>query len=428
MSAQPLRLAPLEVRPKAHRFKLTKTTVDARCLPPRVGEVTGKGKAVQQRIYWDDELAGFGVVVGQRTKSYILQRDLHGRSVRVTIGRHGVWTPDMARKRARELTVEMDRGNNPNEQAREDAARGVVLDEVIGMHEARMKARRAQAGSIALFRDEMARLLSDWMRRPVAEISPNDCAKRHERLTKENGPYIANRVMAQFRAVYNTARKRMRDLPPNPVDGVTFNELRRRREPVDGTDLAAWNTKVLALGNPVRRDLQLLILFTGLRSTDAKTVRWEHVDFDHGTLHRPKPKGGEDRAFTIPVAKCVLEMLQARQAENKILFDAHGGDGGWAFPTLDNDGKVSHVVEVKEQRVTKKKKYNHLPSPHRLRDTFATACHEAGLTKLDTKVLMNHSLASGDVTEGYIRQGMEHLRECVEKVAAHLRKKMAPNK
>jgi hypothetical protein len=55
-----------------------------------------------QKIHWDDELAGFGLLVGRKTK------DLRGRSVRVTIGRLGAWTADMARKRARELVVQMD--------------------------------------------------------------------------------------------------------------------------------------------------------------------------------------------------------------------------------------------------------------------------------------------------------------------------------
>lgn len=33
---------------------------------------------------------------------------------------------------------------------------------------------------------------------------------------------------------------------------------------------------------------------------DAATIRWEHVDFEARTPHRPNPKGDRDRAFTIP--------------------------------------------------------------------------------------------------------------------------------
>ena len=45
-----------------------------------------------QRLYFDSQLKGFGVCVGKKSKTYIVQRDVDGKTVRVTIGRHGVFT------------------------------------------------------------------------------------------------------------------------------------------------------------------------------------------------------------------------------------------------------------------------------------------------------------------------------------------------
>ena len=39
---------------------------------------------------------------------------------------------------------------------------------------------------------------------------------------------------------------------------------------------------------------------------------------------------------------------------------------------------------------------------------------------MDLKILMNHALPAGDVTEGYIRPSVEHLRESAERIAAFL--------
>ena len=66
-----------------------------------------------------------------------------------------------------------------------------------------------------------------------------------------------------------------------------------------------------------------------------------------------------------------------------------------------------------------------MPSPHRLRHTFATAGHEAYLRELDLGILMNHSRpkSRGDSTRGYVHPSVDHLRECVEKVAAFLLEK-----
>jgi integrase len=295
---------------------------------------------------------------------------------------------------------------------------GLTLGQAIELHLRAMRAKRCRPRSLETLREETARHLGDWLARPLASLSRHEVATRHEELTEGSGPYVANRVLQQLRAVYNTAARRFEELPPtNPVVAVTFNRVRRRREPIPWGELAAWRRRVDALPNPVRRDLQLFLLFTGLRSLDARTVRWEEVDLDAGTVHRPSPKGGEERAFTVPVAGVVLELLRRRRAGNA----EAGDDGGWVFPSRDRAGRVTHVVEAKEQRTVDGRKVRHLPSPHRLRDTFATAAHEARVHPLDLKVLMNHALPSGDdVTLGYVRPSLEHLRGCVEAVAGFL--------
>jgi len=87
-----------------------------------------------------------------------------------------------------------------------------------------------------------------------------------------------------------------------------------------------------------------------------------------------------------------------------------------ALPRLEGSlaivrGETTHMIEANEQRYEAGRKVRHLPSPHRLRDTFATAAHEARVHPLDLKILMNHALpAADDVTLGYIRPSIEHLR------------------
>jgi integrase len=300
----------------------------------------------------------------------------------------------------------------------------LTLAYAIELHLRAMRAKRCSPRSLESVSEESARHLGDWLERPIASISRNECALRHEHISDHSGPHVANRVMRQFRAVYNTAARRFEHIPQtNPVIAVTFNRVRRRREPIVWEELPAWHRKVAAMANPVRRDLQLFLLFTGLRSLDARTVRFEHVDFEHVTLHRPKPKGGEDRAFTVPIAARVLDLIVQRQTQNlKLLQD----DGGWVFPSRSREGLVTYVRDAKERKRQGGRWVKQLPSPHRLRDTFATAAHEAEVHPLDLKVLMNHSLPSmGDVTAGYIRPSIGHLRASVERVAEFLKRRMA---
>ena len=80
------------------KVKLTKSVIDA--IP-----LTDQG----QKVYFDNQMTGFALVVGQTAKTYFAQRQIGPKTVRVTVGRHGVFTADQARTKAqakfRELGV-----------------------------------------------------------------------------------------------------------------------------------------------------------------------------------------------------------------------------------------------------------------------------------------------------------------------------------
>ena len=408
-----------------NRFKFTETSVAKLCVPPAEGELSPAGKPLLEKRYWDTELRGFGVIARADSASFIVQRDVNRRSVKVTIGRLGPFTVTEARKRARELIVAMASGTNPNEErerqrlaAEQAREQGVTLKEAVAIHVADMRAEQCAPESIAFIEKDFLRLyVPDLANKPLTSLSRVACRELHAALTAGRGPATANRVLKTLRAVYRSAALVHELLPAPPTVAVKFHKMKRRRSPIAWAELPSWWATVESLRNGVRRDLQRLLLFTGLRSNDGKTIRWEHIDFEAGTLHRPKPKGGEDRAFTIPLCTYVLAMLKRRKELNEQRFPGQP----WVFPVHRRKQLVSHIVEVDEQReVEGKRLRGFIPSPHRLRDTFLSAAHDCNVSPLDQKALANHALPSGDITEGYIRPGLEHLREVAEKIAAFL--------
>lgn len=421
----------------AKRFKLTRDSLENRCLPPAVGEVSRTGKPIKQKIYWDTELKGFGVLVGTAgKKSFIVQRDMKGgRTVRHQIGKFPTWTVEQARKQARSKVVDMDTGVDPNaaRRAEVEAQRGkdwerFTLNQAIDEHAANMRARGCADRSITDMRIVLERHCSDWLNKPLVAIRRADCIQRHRKLS-ENSPVAANHVMRAVRACWGSASRLWEELPPHPVKGVVFNKEYRRREPIPWEGLPAWWSKVVGIENAIRRHFHLFTLFTGLRGGDAAKVRWEHINFEKGTIHRPQPKGGRDHAFTVPLPAFVLWLLRERRdgVESNALYFPEG-DGGWVFPTRDYDGNVTHLQETKEQRFVdtpdgKRRKVLLLPTSHRNRDTFSTACLESGVGHMETKLLMNHRLPGGDVTLGYMRPSVDHLRGCVERIAEFLMQK-----
>jgi integrase len=393
-----------------NRIKLTNASLQRVCAPPPADAVTATGTPIRQKLYFDTDVRGFGVLVtrnyrtGSPTRTFFVQREVNGRARRVKIGRFGDVNAEQARKHAQEIVSKMLRGIDPNAEKRRARARGVTLKEAAGDYrEKPAKRTRSEKAALTLINHErFLKALSDWQSRPLAELTRHDVLARHKKLTAEIGPVGANNVLRWFRAVYNAAMIVHENLPPNPciVLGDRWNKEVRKRSPMTWDRLAEWSLWVegeLRARNPVRSDLFLFILFTGLRSTDAATIRWHDINSKGRKLHRPAPKGGDDRAFDVPLSDFLTEILERRKSENPILY---GKNCPWVFPAFDRHGKISHVSELKEAGQ---------PSPHRLRDTFATAAHEAGVAPFDIKILMNHVLPQGDVTEGYMRPTPDHL-------------------
>lgn len=97
------------------RTKIIKTFVDQ-------VSYTEKG----QINYCDTELPGFYLIVGMHTRTYVAQRDIGGRTVRYTIGHHGHFTAEEARKIAKDKLYVMSLGVNPNEQEEQLKAKTVI--------------------------------------------------------------------------------------------------------------------------------------------------------------------------------------------------------------------------------------------------------------------------------------------------------------
>jgi site-specific recombinase XerD len=356
----------------------------------------------------DTELKGFVVVVGKRTKTFAAQgsfwRDgLREFSARKKIGEAGEITSRDARSKAKDVLAKIARGERPYEER--SVKRGAVSLQTAWerYRDGHMIRKGRSARTIENYRDHMERLFKEWLDKPLARLwrQPNLVAERHEKITQKHGAYIANGAMRSLRAVYNHALKTNLDLPKvNPVTAVDWNAERRRDTGMGAGPLAGWFIELAKLGNPVRREFHLLTLLSGSRPTALKTVRIEHIDLRHRLLHIPKPKGGEDRAFDIPLSRpmirCVIRALRFGRVAYPDQADI------WLFPA---DSTSGHLVEHKEDRAYLSKWGNEL------RQTYRTLAQVACVSQLDIHLLMNHSLPG--VNAGYItREGLlgDHLR------------------
>ena len=388
----------------------------------------------RQAYYWDVVTTGFGLEVGATgVRAFVILARMGGKRVRskvATLGaphpKGGAWTLPRARQRAVEMLGQIAGGISPNAGPKATAAT-ITLRAALTLHLDDMQTRRCAPISIETVRIGITKYFARWLNAPIIEITAADLLGLHQTLSSAGKTYLANHSVARFSALWNTV-DRLHELPArNPATRVRRNKLRPSGIRLSDEQLPGWYRTVTTL-SPMRRDFQLLVLFTGLRSLDARHIRWDEIDFNAATLRRPSPKGGQDKAFTLPLPPIMLRLLADRRQANGPLLDPYGGDHGWVFPSLSRTKphKVQPLAQPKELRAMVKgqPRAQVLPGPHVLRRTYISIGTEIGVPALDMSVLANHSFSTARVQDQYVRQSLEHLAKCQAKIAEALMLKL----
>lgn len=376
------------------RTKITQSLVE------RSEPTSAQGRS----LYSDTELRGFYLIVTSSKKSFYVQSLVKGRQVRVKLGDHPAMSAKDARDIARSTLVGMRQGKNPNEERRKEKARGITLRDALELH---LSSSKLATRTVEDYRYHLDQYLSAWLDKPLAEIGADrkGVRERHIRITEDNGATVADGTFRVFRALYNRGLREHPELPPNPTANVDYHGQKRRKVDAPAEDLKRWGKSVLAL-HPVRRDLHLFILLTGMRRTAACEARVEHLDLEAGKLHVPKPKGGTSRAFDVPLSPPLLDLLRHRKDESPKLHRK----GGWLFPA---ESKSGHVLEVHQDELKGL-------TGHALRHVYASLALQSGVPYLELKRLLNHS--SSDVTSGYLHLSLPHLKTCQSLASTYILK------
>lgn len=374
--------------------RLNKSTIDA--IP-----YLDKG----QMVVWDSDLKGFGLVINQRSKTFIVQRDVNRKTQRVTLGRYGVLTPDTARKEANKRLYMLMQGINLKQQEKQQATKDMTLAKLMNdFFEAR---NRLKPRTRKDYRYYIEHYLPDWLEKPVASITEDMVMKRYARIGEKNGKTVANNIRRIMSTMLNYGIAAHKIMDRNPVKIIASTKSsfpqHRRRTYIKSHQLAAFWKALHEEENDTCRDYLLLILFTGMRRTEAATLRWENVDLQARTLTLPDTKNGEP--LTLPLSEYLLSLLNWR-------YEMYG-DSPWVFP---GHGRSGHLEEPKKAvyRITKATGIKF--TLHDLRRTFITIAESLDISAYALKRLINHKITN-DITGGYIIVDVERLREPVERVA-----------
>jgi len=394
------------------KIRLIKSEIDKLPIP-------SDGRRVE---YYDMEIPGFGLRVTENKKIYFVISRVKGKLSRVTIGQHGVFTPDKARKIAAEILVDMHRGINVNREKAKERDKGITLRTIL---EDYFKAKPdLRPNTVSTYRRLIENHLPDWLDTPLADIGKDMVAKRHLKLADKVGKPQANNTMRTLRLLYNYAYALCDgDMPENPVNRLSHTKqwfrIDRRRTMLREHEIKPWFNAVLEIENPVTRNYLQYLLFTGLREREALFLKWDDVCFDERTFTIRKESAKNKRECTLPISEFVFRLLQQRSAmrENEFVFPG--------------SGKTGHLVEVHRQlKIIERKtattnengeiiKQGIKVCLHDLRRTFASIA-ESETSYMAVKTLLNHAITSADVTQGYVQVPMSDLRKAVERISQRI--------
>ncbi|MEE4303596.1 MAG: integrase arm-type DNA-binding domain-containing protein [Wenzhouxiangella sp.] len=360
------------------------------------------------RLHWDDDLGGFGVrVTAAGARSYIAEARVNGKTCRVTIGKHGTFTADEARKIAKGELGDMAKGINPNAERKRRKVESQTLADVAADY---MSNRQTRAGkplkdrTKADIRRHLKASFDDWSGQPVAKITREMVASRYSALCRRSLAQ-GNQAMRILRALIEWAAA-SRDAEGKPIivdNPVTvlnerslWREVPARQNKIDKGDVGRWWSAVqsmradpsLTRSSRSAIDLVALIALTGLRLSEARSLRWDQICLNDPSVTLTDTKNRTDTI--LPLSDLAAEMLQERQGDGKgFVFPARSGKG-----YLKNArGQLELIAKQTGVRVTH----------HDLRRTFI----QTGLNYLPKKerieifrikLLSNHALPKNDVT------------------------------
>ncbi len=277
---------------------------------------TVEAAEVQDRDYiiWDDDLPGFGLRVFKSGKrSYLVQYRALGRSRRYSIGLHGVWTPQAARKEAKVQLGRVAKGENPAEE-RKINHKAITVKELCELYVKDLEAglilgkggRPKKPSTVAIDKGRVlrhivpllgARRVQDLTRSEMITVMNNITVGKTRAVIKtkklrgkaivRGGPGAARRTIGFLGGILTYAVN-AGIIDRNPVHGIQRpkgNVRERRLSEADYRTLGAMLNEVARdEDNAIVVEIIRQLALTGCRRSEIVKLKWAEIDFDGSCL------------------------------------------------------------------------------------------------------------------------------------------------
>ena len=269
----------------------------------------------------DGRLSGLYLIVQPSgAKVWAARYRYNGRPRKLTLGKYPLLSLSEARDKAREVLAEVDIGNDPavDKRARSDADTVAVL---IADFMARYGSKKKSgAETQRIFERDV---LPVWGDRRAEDITRRNVIDLLDGIVDRGAPYMANRVLAAVRKMYNWAASRDR-LQASPCTGVKPPMAERARDRILTDDEVRWFWQATGeMGFPFGPLFRLLLL-TGQRRDEVGQMRWAELDGASWSIPGSRTKNGEPQHVHLSDPALVELAAMPRIKGSRFAFTTNG--------------------------------------------------------------------------------------------------------
>src|SRR5262249_29219524 len=215
-------------------------------------------------VIWDASVRGFGARRQTNCVSYVLKYRHEGKQRFVTLGKHGVLTPDQARKKAKRLLGSVAGGNDP--VAPKGESLGAIIEEYL-----QSASKTLRASTHRRRRHHLEDCWKSLHPRPLVSIKRRDVALGLAEIETKYTPITAWHCRAALSACINWAIRQGYEIAANPVLGTNRTALKSRERVLTQTEFASiWNQ----CGEDDYGRIVRLLILTGQRRDEVGRMTW----------------------------------------------------------------------------------------------------------------------------------------------------------
>jgi integrase len=351
--------------------RLTQALVDT-------APVTGRDYLV-----FDNQIRGLGLrITPTGNKIFVAQTRVSGVKRRITVGYASDMSLAKARQEARQTLAAMHAGVDPTAdrkaRLRAAAARTVTLRELSEQWTAEYVSIKLKPRTREDYRALLDRhILPQLGNLTLAEVDHEHIERRHREMA--DTPRRANYTVATIKALLSYATKRgLRS--DNPAAGITPYRENKRERFLSEQEIGAAADGITSaesdgvIGSFAAAGLRLA-LFTGARSGEITSIKWDYIDFSRKLIRLPDSKNNAPR--TIHLSDAAIEVL--RGIPHVGPFVIAGMKRGEAYKSLSHAwGRARKYAELDDVRL------------HDLRHSYASLAAGRGVSLHMIGKLLGH--------------------------------------